>query len=889
MNWVPGFFRRRRLYDDLAEEMRLHLEERTEQLISEGMSRKDAEQAARRAFGNRSVMEERSRVVWQWSGVENAWADLKIALRQLRKTPSFTLVALLIIALGIGASTAVFSIVDSVLLRPYAFRNPDQLIVWREVIQEAVSRYPTLPDNYRHYLYLKAHSATVADAAILQNASFAVEAGNDHPQIVKGLRVSPNFFSVLGVSPMLGRTFLPEEAQQGGDDKILITWTAWHAFFQADSSVIGRSLRIKGRQTTVIGVLPKDFEFPTVNEMPGGETGREALPYEIFQPLVPTKEEQTADDTDWSSLVVARLKQGATAKEAGGELDGMMKAYSANNHLPIHLDAVVEPFSQEVTGNISKALWLLLAAVLSLLLIACVNLASLQLARATVRDRDNALRAALGAGRIRLFQATLMESLVLSVVGGAAGILLALGGTHVLQVIAPENLPRLHQIQISWPVLVFACSVSVLVAILSGTLPALRSLRADPHRALQAASTRVANPRQAALARRILVTFEIACTVVLLIVTGLVVRSFSRVLNQHHDFNASHVTIAEVDLLNPRYEYVEGMDSHISARSSFIDRTLERLRANAGVESAAITSNMPLTGDANVYSIYRPDHPLPESELPLANLRNISPGYFAAMQTPVRIGTDFTESEREHPNSAIVSQRAARAAWPDSQPLGRRFKINGRIYTVIGIAADARIANLKEDIPVVYLPFWHDPPASVYFLIRSSQSLDALAPAIRRQIWEIDPEAAIPLIKSLDTRMAESVAPERLQTIVLSSFGLAALILSILGVYGVLAYSVSLRTPEFGIRIALGSSKIALIWLVLVEASKPVVAGMALGSLASIGATRAISSLLYETSAADPGSIGASLGLLLLATSLAAFLPAYRASKTDPMRVLREE
>jgi len=889
MNWIPNIFRRRNIYTDLAEEMRLHLEERTEQVMREGMSRKDAEQAARRAFGNRTVLEERGREVWLWSGVENAWADVRIALRQLRKTPGFALVALLIIALGIGASTAVFSIVDSVLLQPYAFRNPDQLIVWREVIQEAVSRYPSLPDNYRHYLYLKAHSTTVSDAAILQNASLAVETGNDHPQILKGLRVSPNFSSVLGVSPILGRTFLPEEAQPGDGDKILITWTAWHALFQADSGVIGRSLRIKGRQTTVVGVLPKGFEFPIVNEMPGGETPGDATPYEIFQPLVPTKEEETADDSDWGSLVIARLKQGVTAKEAGSELDGMLKAYSANNHLPIHLDAVVEPFSQEVTGNISKALWLLLAAVLGLLLIACVNLASLQLARATVRDRDNALRAALGAGRVRLFQAALMESVVLSVAGGALGILLALGGVRAFQAIAPENLPRLHQIQTSWPVLVFACVVSVLAAILSGTLPALRSLRSDPQRALQAASGRIANPRQAALARRILVAFEIACTVVLLIVTGLVIRSFSRVLNQHRDFNASHVTIAEVDLLNPRYAYVEGKDSHIFTRSSFIDQALGRLRANAGVEFAAITSNMPLTGDTNVYSIYRPDHPLPESEVPTANLRNISPGYFATMQTPLRAGIEFTESERAHPDSAVISQKAAQAAWPNTQPLGRKFKINGRVYTVIGIAADARIANLKENIPVVYLPYWHDPPASVFFLIRSAQSLQALAPAIRHQIWEIDPGAAVPLIKSLDTQMAESVASERLQTIVLSAFGVAALMLAILGVYGVLAYSVSLRMPEFGIRIALGSSKAALVRLVLLEGSKPVFAGITLGALASVGATRAIRSLLYETSAFDPGSIAASLGLLLLATSLAAVLPALRASNTDPMRVLREE
>jgi predicted permease len=395
------------------------------------------------------------------------------------------------------------------------------------------------------------------------------------------------------------------------------------------------------------------------------------------------------------------------------------------------------------------------------------------------------------------------------------------------------------------------------------------------------------NARQAALARRLLVGFEIACTVVLLIVTSLVVRSFSRVLNEHHDFNATRVTIAEVDLLNNHYE--QGQDGGAFARSEFIDRALDRLRAGPGMEFASVTSSMPLTGDTNVHSMYRPDHPLPESEVPTANLRNISSGYFAAMQTPLVAGADFAKSERENPADAIISQKAAQAAWPEGQPLGKKLKMNGRVYTVTGIAADARIANLKENIPVVYLPFWHDPPATVFFIVRSSLAFDAIAPAIRRQIWEIDPDAAIPVIKSLDMQLAESVATERLQAVVLSAFGGAALLLAILGVYGVLAYSVSLRLPEFGVRIALGSSKSALIRLVLVEASVPVIAGVAVGLIASIGATRAMHSLLYETSAADPVSIAASVGLLLLATFFAAFLPAYRASRIDPMRVLRQE
>jgi hypothetical protein len=307
------------------------------------------------------------------------------------------------------------------------------------------------------------------------------------------------------------------------------------------------------------------------------------------------------------------------------------------------------------------------------------------------------------------------------------------------------------------------------------------------------------------------------------------------------------------------------------------------------VEFAAITSTMPLSGDSAVHSIYRPDHPLPESKVPLANLRNISPGYFATVQTRLIAGSDFSASEHSNPRSAIISQRAAKVAWPNSQALGRQFKFDGRIYTVTGIAADARITNLKENIPVVYLPFWHDPPSSVFLLVRTSRALKEFAPVVRRQVWDVDPQAAIPLITTFDTQIAQSVAPERLQSIILSFFSIAALTLAILGVYGVLAYSVSLRTPEFAVRVALGSSKVALSRLVLLEILVPVGIGVTLGLLMSFAATRAIRSLLYETSPTDPLSIAAGLSILFAATLAAAFFPAYRASRIDPMRILRVE
>jgi len=817
--------------------------------------------------------------------VANVSNDLHYAVRGLRNSPGFALTSILTLALGIGAVTAVFSVVNSVLLRPYAFRDPRQLVVWHETIQEVSDRYPLLPDNYKHYLNLTAHSKTVADAAIFQNASFAVALGQDHPQIVKGLSISPNFFSVLGVTPTLGRPFLPEEARKGQNNAVIITWSAWQRFFGGDSAVLGHSLKIGGEQRTVAAVLPKTFAFSTLNEMVGAAHPGGALPYEVFQPLVPQDEELTADDSDFGFLVVARLKPGVSAKQASSELDRMQKAYSLSNHLQLHLGVVVEPLSQEVTGGISKALLLLLGAVIGVLLIACINLASLQLARSVARDRDNALRAALGAGHRHLFQATLAESLVLSAIGGAAGMLLALAGVRAFVAIAPANLPRLNEVQVSWPILVFAVFLSVLTAVIFGSLPALRSLRTIPQQVLQSGSTRIFSAREATATHRWLVAFEVACTVVLLILTSLVARSFSRVLNQDRAFDSNQVIVAQADLLTAKY----GGDQGASARSAFVDRALNRLRANANVQFAAVTSAMPLTGETNVYGIHREDHPLPDEKDPTADLRNISPQYFAAMRIPLVAGQEFEEREREHPDDAIISEKAAKVAWPGENPLGHRFRINGRMYTVTGIAADARIADLKIDVPVVYLPYWHDPPSSVLFVVRSPQPLDGLAPTIRRQLWDIDAEVAIPIIKSLNGQINESVSTERFQTIVLSCFGLAALLLAVLGVYGVLSYSVSLRGQEFGVRVAFGSTRYALMRMVVLEASVPVLAGVALGVLAAAGATRWIRSLLYETTGADPMAIGCSIGLLLLVALFAALLPAYRASSADPMQALRQE
>jgi predicted permease len=884
---LRNLFANKRAEEDLAREVASHLALLADDFERRGLSPEEARLAARRAYGGveqakQAHRDERS-ILW----MEQTVQDLRYGLRTLSKSPGFTMSAVLILALGIGASTAVFSILESVLLRPYAFQDPERIVIWREVIQEAVKEYPFVPDNYRHFVYLSSHAKTIQGAALVQDSSFAVTADSDHPRIEKGLNVSPNFFSVLGVNPVVGRAFLPEESQPGRNHVVVLSWSAWQDLFHGESDAVGRTIKIKGETVTVVGVLPREFEFPVINAMSSGASPDRIKPYELFQPFVAQEEDLTSDDGDFAFLVIARLKPGIVVGQASTELSSLLRAYSVSNHLPFHLSAIVEPLSEAVTGSVSKALWLLFVAVFGLLLIACVNVSSLQLARAVVRERDSAVRTALGAGRARIVQMAFTESMVLCISGGALGFLLALGGIRLFIGVAPENLPRLHEIHVTWSVLLFACGVSGLAALLSGTLPALRSIRFNSQRALASASTRIVRSGHTPLIRKLLIGFEIACTVALLIVTGLVVRSFSRVLNQPHDFDASHVILTEADLLSPGYEQPNGVGD--SARSKVIDRILDEIRSTPGVESAAVTSAMPLSGETAVHSIYRPDHPLPESEVPTANLRNVSPGYFPTMRTRLIAGRDFDTNEFTNPQSAIISQRAAQVAWPEGRALGRKLKFDGRIYTVIAIAADARIADLKENIPVVYLPYWHDPPAVVFFLVRTSRTFDEFAPILRRDVWNADPGAAIPVIEMLDTQMAQAVAPERLQSIILSSFGVSALILAILGVYGVLAYAVSVRQQEFGIRIALGSSKSALIGLVMLQAAYPVVLGTGAGLVMAFILVRWARSLLYETSVIDPLAVGGSVMLLLVAATFAAIVPARRAASTDPMRVLRME
>jgi predicted permease len=615
---------------DLERELRSDLELEEEEQRENGVSPEEARYVARRAFGNATLIKEQTREAWGWAPFESFWQDIRYAFRQVRKSPGFAATAILTLGLGVGSVTAVFSVVNGVLLQPYAFRNPGQIVVWRESIRELEHVSPLLPDNYRHYLNLKAHANTIQDAAIMQNPVFSVSTGVDHPQMTEGLAISPNFLSVLGVTPLMGRAFTPEEAQSGRDREIILTWGAWQHYFNGNPSVLGMTLRIGDVPETVVGVLPKSFRFPVISIMPGQATHGSTERYEIFRPLVPMPYELAANDAEFNYLVAARLKPGVSVRQAQSELDGIEKATAAADHLAIHLSVVVEPFSQEITGDVNKPLWLLLAAVTGVLLMACVNLANLQVARGVARTHETALRAALGAGRSRLLQGVLIENLLLGLGGGLGAVAVAFLGEKLFASIA-AILPRLNEVHMSVTVLALSLGLSLLTSLGFGILSALRSLRVMPQSSLQSSSTRFSGGKEAARSRKLLVAVEVACSVTLLIVTGLVTRSFSHLLTQDRRFTSQQVVMSKADLSAPEYSSGEGMpdnpgaDPGSLARDSMIDRTLDQLRALPGVQSAGITSVIPLTGDTNVDGLVRPDHPVPQGQVPMANRRFYQP------------------------------------------------------------------------------------------------------------------------------------------------------------------------------------------------------------------------------------------------------------------------
>jgi predicted permease len=811
--------------------------------------------------------------------------DLRYGLRQLRKSPGYMLTAVLTLALGIGATTALFSIVNGVLLKPLAYSDSGQMVVVWERVRFLEKLIPYVGPNPRHADVWRRRASTLSDLTLLQHNGVGVSLGGDHPRLTGRIIAQPNLLNVLGVQPFLGRNFLPEEAVAGHENVAIVSWNLWQTLFHGDPNVVGKPVQIAGAPFQVVGVLPKNFYFPKSNELTPVPQAHQMPEIDIITPLVLDLNNFGWDSDFGNYVALGHLKPGVTLAQAQEELNVLAEDI-VRQVPPDQMDgdphgalgAYVQPLKEAIVGKTAARLWLLMVAVVSVLLVACVNLANAQLARFVRRDREAAVRSALGASPAQLLQSALAEICILAAIGGTLGVGLAFVTVHWFSKYAQAAIPRTSAITVSWSVLALSVALTVGSAFIFGVLPALRLLHVKPQQVLQG-SGRSAGSRGSNLIRRWLVGAQVFACTTLLLVSGLFAKSLIRLSTFDKGFSTDHVVVADAVL--------QGKAFDDKARASFEDGVLEKLRQLPGVQSASMVSTMLLEGERWIDGVVPVGKMQDQSAL--ANYRWIGPDYFATLRERVVEGRALDARDREGKN-AVISEATAKAVWPDEQAVGRQFKRNGNTFTVVGIVADAHNNSLRAaPVNMVYLPYWDNAPGSAFFLVRGSQEPSLLIGAVRAAIWNYNPDVTIAFVHTLDSHVSDSLAPEHLQTTIFVAFGSAALLLALLGIYGTLSYSVEARTQEVGIRMALGASRQSVYRLMLRMVVVPILTGLALGWVASLSIGRSLAALLYGTSPTDVSVILPVVCAFIVAAMAATFLPCRRAAMIEPMEALRAE
>jgi putative ABC transport system permease protein len=803
------------------------------------------------------------------------WNDIRYAFRTLLRERGFATMAVLSLAVGIGANTAIFSVVNGVLLRPLPYRDPERLVTIREAIPKLAHLYPSLPVNFSHYYEWRTRSTALESIAIAQSSAPNLT-GEGEPETLNGALVSASVFRVLGVSPQLGRGFLDEEDPEGHQVAV-ISDSLWKRRFSADPSIVGRKIMLNGRPHVVVGVLPPGFRFPRQSDVLQQGLGPKT---EVFQPLGYSKDdfEDITGDLNWTA--VARLRPGVSRQKAIAELDVIQAEISRRIPEKMDLHVAMSSLQEDMVGQSRRGLLVLLGAVGAVLLILCVNLANLSLARASGRARESAIRTALGASRAQLVRQTLAESMVLALAGGMAGIALAAWGVRLLVGAAPVDLPRLGEVSVDVRVLGFALLISLAAGVAFGLLPALRSAAAHPQEALKSGSYTTTEGRRGAHLRSVLVGLEAALSAVLLITAGLLMGSFVRLMHVDKGFDIERVLAVRVAI--PASKYTEERQ-----QTAFFERVLAKTRPLPGVLSAGLVSALPLQGETWLDMAAAEGDQRPLFERPMVNVRFVSPDYFKILRIPFREGLPFDDSQRNR-KVVIVSQGTARRLWPGRSAVGRRMQHNEALEEVVGVTADIRSTSLDKDpVLIIYVPYWQRPRLSASLLVRTAMDPRGIAASVREAIHQVDADVPVPEMQTLQEVMSDSVAQRRFQTILVMLFAAAALALAGFGIYGVVSYSVTRRRTEMGIRMALGAGTGGLQRMVLWQGIRPVVAGLAVGIAGALAAGRILSSLLFQVSARDPLTIGGVALVLLGVSVVAALAPARRATRVDPMRALR--
>jgi predicted permease len=879
MSWISRIFRRRNLYDDLAEEMRLHVEERTEQLMREGMSRNDAEHAARRAFGNRTVLEERSREVWQWPTLESIWADVRYALRQLRKSPSFSLTVILSLTLGLGANTTIFTFVNALLLRPPSVADAGHLVEVMQHNQKAsgIESYP--PFSYPGYVNLRDHNQTLSGFAAFDGDPRTVSWSHDgEGQMVYGSLVSSNFFSVLGVEPSMGRFFPVDEDKSGLDaPTAVISYSFWQRQLGGDRSVLGRALVFNGASYTVIGVAPRSFTGILIGSQPDFWTSLRMTPI-----LIRDRDRMSSDTSDWL-LGLGRLKPSVSKNQVQADLTVLTRsAHSSDLHEAV-MDASVFPVQlvpSPFRGYVAAFTALLMAAVGLVLLIACANAANLVLARSMTRRRELAVRSALGASRYRIVRQALTESLMLSMIGGAGGLLLAYWSIPLLLNLKPATIPVSIEAPLDWRVFAFAFAASLLSGIAFGVVPALRSTRRDLLPALKD-ERQLAGPRRSRL-RGTIVVAQITVCLVLLISAGLCVRSLFNARSIDPGFSTHNIAVAQLD--PGSLGYTESQDRQ------FYQQLLERVRALPGVSSASLSDHLPLGTSRIVHGVTIDGFtPPPGQDSIQLQVAYVAPDFFDTMGIPVLNGREFSPQDI-HPgsNGVVINQAMATHFWPGRNPVGQHFQDGKESVEIVGVVKTGKYRSLGEDpTDFMYRPLGAG--SQEFLVVRTQAGEEATLGEIRHVIQSLDPNVVPMEMESISQYMALPLFAAHTTGVLLAVFGSVALLLATIGLSGVVSYSVSQRTNEIGVRMALGADRLDVVRLILIQGMRLTAIGILCGLVLSFAATRVLSGLLYGIKPGDPATFAAVSLFLAAVAFVSCYLPARRAASVDPMKSLRAE
>jgi putative ABC transport system permease protein len=867
---------RNRAEQELEDEIRAHLEIEAQELQEAGISPAAARFAARRTFGSVAMTREECRTMWGFRSIETLWQDLQYGLRMLFKHPTFTIVATLTLALGIGASTAIFSAVNPILFEPLPYPHPGQIMI----ISDQGFNGSRIAVTFGTYRELVERSRSF-DAIAVMRPWQPTMTGPAEPERLDGQRVSASYFHVLGVPPALGRDFNSSDDRFKGPKVAILSDRLWQRRFGGDHAIIGHQITLDDDSYTVIGVMPSAFE----NIL--------APSAELWSPLQYDSSLPSFQGKEWGHhlRMAGRMPTDTGADQARRELDGIAHApvpeFSRPPWASLEQGFIMNSLQDDITQDVKPALLAVLGAVMLVLLIACVNVTNLLLARGAQRRGEFAVRAALGAGRRRMIRQLLTESLLLATIGGALGMVVAEIGVRALVALSPPGLPRTTAIGLDGTVFAFGMGITTLIGLVVGLVPALHVSRSDLHLGLQQSSRRTAGNHQ--LTRRTLVVAEVALALVLLVSAGLLLRSLQRLFAVAPGFDASQLLTMQVQTSGHRFDN--------STTHRFFEQALEAVRQVPGVTAAAFTSQLPLSGDLDIYGVHLESSPSDNIEDDDAALRYaVSPGYFETMGIPLQRGRlldahDMTGT----PAPVVISDSFAKRKFPDQDPIGQRLHFGPQEQTwdiVVGVVGDVKQTSLamsQTDAVYITTTQWPWADKALSLVVRSRGDAAALAPAIRNAVWSVDKDQPIVRVATMDDLLAASAAERRFALILFEAFGIVALVLAATGIYGVLSGSVTERIREIGVRLALGASRGNILALVVRQGMTLTGLGVVIGLSGAVAASQAIVAMLFGVSRLDPITYLGVIALLLGVSMIACWIPAWRAARVDPSITLRAE